>query len=74
MNIQLAGYNTDVQNGGNTPETLSASYARISRDPRPINILRKEAAGSTKLPGIRKLLQTSLRYTTSYMKVFLEAV
>ena len=44
MNIQLAGYNTDVQNGGNTPETLSASYARISRDPRPINVLRKEAA------------------------------
>ena len=45
MNIQLAGYNTDIQNGGNTPETLSASYARISRDPRPINVLRKEAAG-----------------------------
>ena len=44
MNIQLAGYNTDVQNGGGTPETLSASYARISRDPRPINVLRKEAA------------------------------
>ncbi len=44
MNIQLAGYNTDIQNGGNTPETLSASYARISRDPRPINVLRKEAA------------------------------
>ena len=44
MNIQLAGYNTDVQNGGNTPETLSAAYARISRDPRPINVLRKEAA------------------------------
>ena len=44
MNIQLAGYNTDIQNGGNTPETLSASYARISRDPRPINILRMEAA------------------------------
>ena len=44
MNIQLAGYNTDAQNGGNTPETLSASYARISRDPRPINVLRKEAA------------------------------
>jgi flavin-dependent thymidylate synthase len=48
MNIQLAGYNTDVQNGGNTPETLSAAYARISRDPRPINILRKEAAGEVK--------------------------
>jgi flavin-dependent thymidylate synthase len=48
MNIQLAGYNTDVQNGGNTPETLSAAYARISRDPRPINVLRKEAAGEVK--------------------------
>jgi flavin-dependent thymidylate synthase len=44
MNIQLAGYNTDVQNGGRTPETLSAAYARISRDPRPINQLRAEAA------------------------------
>ncbi len=44
MNIQLAGYNTDIQNRGNTPETLSAAYARISRDPRPINVLRKEAA------------------------------
>jgi len=44
MNIQLAGYNTDIQNGGNTPETLSAAYARISRDPRPINVLRMEAA------------------------------
>ena len=44
MNIQLAGYNTDVQNGGNTPETLSAAYARISRDPRPIGVLRMEAA------------------------------
>ncbi len=44
MNIQLAGYNTDIQNGGNTPETLSAAYARISRDSRPISTLRKEAA------------------------------
>jgi flavin-dependent thymidylate synthase len=26
-----------------TPETISASYARISRDPRPINELRKES-------------------------------
>jgi len=45
MNIQLAGYNTDIQNGGSTPETLSASYARISRDPRSIDILRREASG-----------------------------
>lgn len=43
MKIYLAGYNTDVENGGQTPETLSASYARISRDPRPINRLREEA-------------------------------
>src|SRR4030042_1937117 len=27
-----------------TPETISASYARISRDPRPINELRLEAS------------------------------
>ncbi len=43
MKIHLAGYNTDVQFGGSTPETLSASYARISRDPRPIDQLREEA-------------------------------
>ncbi len=43
MKIYLAGYNTDVENQGNTPETLSAAYARISRDPRPIPELRQEA-------------------------------
>ncbi|MFO8183827.1 MAG: FAD-dependent thymidylate synthase [Candidatus Aegiribacteria sp.] len=43
MKIHLAGYNTDVENDGHTPETLSASYARISRDPRPIHLLREEA-------------------------------
>lgn len=43
MRVELAGFNTDVQNGGGTPETLSAAYARISRDPRSIDILRKEA-------------------------------
>ncbi|MBD3277705.1 MAG: FAD-dependent thymidylate synthase [Candidatus Aegiribacteria sp.] len=44
MKIYLAGYNTDVQNRGETPETLSAAYARISRDPRPIDVLREEAS------------------------------
>ncbi len=44
MNIQLAAYNPDIQNGGGAHETLSASYTRISRYPRPINILRMEAA------------------------------
>ncbi len=45
MKIYLAGYNTDVQFSGNTPETLSAAYARISRDPRPVHLLREEACG-----------------------------
>lgn len=54
MKIFLAGYNLDAdvieslkQNKENssdaTPEVLSASYARISRDPRPINELRASA-------------------------------
>lgn len=54
MQINLAGYNLDADlieelkknNPGRedvTPETLSAAYARISRDPRPINELRQAA-------------------------------
>ncbi|PID27294.1 MAG: thymidylate synthase (FAD) [Candidatus Cloacimonadota bacterium] len=55
MKVLLAGYNIDsetieeLKNSSNynkenlTPETLSAAYARISRDPRDINILRKES-------------------------------
>lgn len=54
MKILLAGYNLDTEvindlvqkspkRNDVTPETLSASYARISRDPRPINELRKAA-------------------------------
>lgn len=49
----LAGYNVDAEvlseltRGQNrqdvTPETISASYARISRDPRPVNELRRIA-------------------------------
>jgi flavin-dependent thymidylate synthase len=44
MKIVLAGFNTDAENGGGSPETLSAAYARISRDPRPIGELRREAS------------------------------
>ena len=51
MKVYLAGYNVDtdvlseLSGGGEmredlTPEVLSAAYARISRDPRPINELR----------------------------------
>ena len=51
MEVILAGYNVDTDvlselSGGKearedlTPEVLSAAYARISRDPRPINELR----------------------------------
>ncbi|OGB89170.1 hypothetical protein A2625_02485 [candidate division WOR-1 bacterium RIFCSPHIGHO2_01_FULL_53_15] len=53
MKVLLAGYNVDAdviaeltagQNRQDvTPETLSASYARISRDPRPIDELRQAA-------------------------------
>ena len=51
MKVILAGYNLDSivieelkknspPREDVTPETLSASYARISRDPRPANELR----------------------------------
>jgi flavin-dependent thymidylate synthase len=54
MQINLAGYNLDStvieelkksapDRADVTPETLSAAYARISRDPRPIDELRKAA-------------------------------
>ena len=54
MKVILAGYNVDKevidglkkkspQRKDVTPETLSASYARISRDPRPVNELRAVA-------------------------------
>ena len=54
MKVYLAGYNVDTEvlrelqkKGGKrkdiTPEVLSAAYARISRDSRPINQIRKSA-------------------------------
>ena len=53
MQILLAGYNVDAEilqeltrnqpRQDVTPETISASYARISRDPRPVHELRKIA-------------------------------
>ena len=54
MKVILAGYNVDREviddlkkqsppREDVTPETLSASYARISRDPRPVNELRAAA-------------------------------
>ena len=56
MKVYLAGYNLDadliskLKNSHKdledkfTPETISAAYARISRDPRPVNELRAIAA------------------------------
>ncbi|MFP4467273.1 MAG: FAD-dependent thymidylate synthase [Candidatus Goldiibacteriota bacterium] len=53
LDVRLAGYNADADiieklktgrwDGKNnvTPETISAAYARISRDPRPVYELRK---------------------------------
>lgn len=54
MKVLLAGYNLDSEviealaknsppRHDLTPETLSAAYARISRDPRPVDELRAEA-------------------------------
>lgn len=55
MQVFLAGYNVDtttiqdlidgkqVDKNQCTPETISAAYARISRDPRPVNELRASA-------------------------------
>jgi thymidylate synthase ThyX len=55
MDVILAGYNLDkeiidqAQRGECdsqtvlTPETISAAYARISRDPDPVNVLREKA-------------------------------
>ncbi len=54
MKVYLAGYNVDAsildemkEKAGNrddvTPEVISAAYARISRDPRPINEIRQSA-------------------------------
>lgn len=52
MKVILAGYNTDRQFGSDTPETISAAYARISRDPRPVWELRREAV--SELASARK--------------------
>ncbi|MCK5761241.1 MAG: FAD-dependent thymidylate synthase, partial [Candidatus Delongbacteria bacterium] len=55
MKVLLSGYNldsdtidemkqkSDWQKDNVSPETLSAAYARISRDPRDIDVLRKAA-------------------------------
>jgi flavin-dependent thymidylate synthase len=48
MKVTLAGFNVDVEmlqaaHSKVTPETLCAAYARISRDPRSIGDLRREA-------------------------------
>ncbi|MGC8928796.1 MAG: FAD-dependent thymidylate synthase [Myxococcota bacterium] len=54
MIIKVAGFNCDIESieKGNlkdaTCETIAASYARISRDPRPIWELRKDARENVK--------------------------
>lgn len=46
MKITVAGFNIDIENCSDSPETISAAYARISRDPRPISELRASAANA----------------------------
>jgi flavin-dependent thymidylate synthase len=48
MRVILAGYNVDTEvlaarEGPMTPETISAAYARISRNPAPVDELRRQA-------------------------------
>jgi flavin-dependent thymidylate synthase len=54
MKVYLAGFNVDTtvlkeledkagKRSDVTPEVISAAYARISRDPRPVNEIRKDA-------------------------------
>ncbi len=67
VKVILAGYNIDCDvvaelkrhapaRDDVTPETLSASYARISRDPRPIDVLR--AAARQEVEKARRSNQT----------------
>ncbi len=54
MIIKVAGFNIDIesiienQTGTQTPETIAASYAKISRDPRQIGDIRKDAREDVK--------------------------
>ena len=47
VEVKLVGYNGDLESLKNgrefTPETISAAYARISRDSRDISELRKNS-------------------------------
>lgn len=67
MRVLLAGYNVDSAvldelkaasppRDDVTPETLSAAYARISRDPRPVDALR--AAARTEVERARRSNRT----------------
>ena len=46
MKITVAGFNIDIENCSDSPETISAAYARISRDPSHISEIRASAAYS----------------------------
>ncbi|MCX7944190.1 MAG: FAD-dependent thymidylate synthase [Deltaproteobacteria bacterium] len=54
MIVKVAGFNIDIENieklnlNDATPETIAASYAKISRDPRPIGEIRKDARENVK--------------------------
>ncbi len=59
LTVNLAGYNVDVDvlspttsdwatHTNLTPETISAAYARISRSPDPVDVLRRKAAENVK--------------------------
>ena len=64
MDVILAGYNIDYEiirriaaehpeRQDLTPETVAAAYARISRNPRPVNELRTLARGEVEKARVR---------------------
>ena len=70
MKVILAGYNTDTENGSTTPETISAAYARISRDPAPITELRKQS--SQEIEQNRRARSAKMRVAEKLAKQKLE--
>ena len=72
MKVILAGYNVDTEvledlkktsrpRQDVTPETISASYARISRDPRSVDELRKVALSEENiLPTMMEAVQAGV--------------
>ncbi len=83
MRVLLAGFNVDkevlddmVKTSGVredvTPETFSAAYARISRDPREIDVIRKSAREEVERTRRSKSAISSSLYVLAILSIGLE--